>query len=281
MNLLATMTEPLIHGHKVSLFHGWPQIFVQNYLAQFFQYIVTAGVAFVIFYALLRSLFLSRKIQAAFPPLSDIRREIFYSLSSIAVFAAVGFFAICLKRVGWTYIYFRIDSYGWPYFFFSVAALILLHDTWFYWTHRLMHWRPLFKIAHRVHHQSHNPTPWAAFSFHPIEAFIEAMIYPLVALFLPIHPLAAFLWLLYMTLMNVGGHLGFELFPQGFARHWFFRWHNTSVHHNMHHSHAHCNYGLYFNIWDRLMGTNHARYEDHFDQVVHPPEPGSIRRRIS
>ena len=131
-----------------------------------------------------------------------------------------------------------------------------------------MHWRPLFKLAHRVHHQSHNPTPWAAFCFHPLEALIEAMIYPVVILFLPIHPLAALIWLLYMITMNVGGHLGFELFPAGFVRHRLFRWHNTSVHHNMHHSHINCNYGLYFNFWDRLMGTNHVKYEEHFDRIT-------------
>jgi lathosterol oxidase len=183
----------------------------------------------------------------------------------------MGFGATILGRLHWTKLYYRIDHYGWVYFFFSIVAMIALHDTWFYWTHRAMHWRPLFKLAHRVHHQSHNPTPWAAFSFHPIEAVIESMIYPLVILFLPIHPLAALVWLVYMITMNVAGHLGFELFPRGFTEHRLLRWHNTSVHHNMHHSHIHCNYGLYFNFWDRLMRTNHVKYEEHFERVVGSP----------
>jgi lathosterol oxidase len=264
---LGVLLQPSVNGRK-SVLYQWKQIFMENYTVQFIQYALTAGLAFLVFYTLLRGLFLSRKIQSAFPAHLDIRREIFYSLSSLVVFAGVGVLSVFMNRLGWMHIYYRIAAHGWPYFFFSIVAMIFLHDTWFYWTHRLMHWRPLFKLAHRVHHQSHNPTPWAAFSFHPIEALIEAMIYPVVILFLPIHPLAAFVWLIYMTTMNVGGHLGFELFPKGFARHWFFRWHNTSVHHNMHHSHVHCNFGLYFNIWDRLMGTNHVRYEESFDRVV-------------
>jgi sterol desaturase/sphingolipid hydroxylase (fatty acid hydroxylase superfamily) len=36
----------------------------------------------------------------------------------------------------------------------------------------------------------------------------------------------------------------------------------------MHHRLVKCNYGLYFNIWDRLMGTNHPDYEKSFNEVV-------------
>ncbi len=265
---LALLPTTSANGHEVSIFYRWKEIFVAGYLIQFLQYTFTAGLAFLIFYALMKRFFSGRKIQAVFPRSADVRREIVYSLQSLAVFAAVGVLSSVLERLHWAQIYYHIHLYGWGYFFFSIVALIVLHDTWFYWTHRALHWRPLFRLAHRVHHQSHNPTPWAAFAFHPIEALIEALIYPAAILVLPIHPLAALAWLLYMTVMNVGGHLGFELCPPGFARHRLFRWHNTSVHHNMHHSHIHCNYGLYFNIWDRLMGTNHAKYEEYFDQVV-------------
>jgi len=35
----------------------------------------------------------------------------------------------------------------------------------------------------------------------------------------------------------------------------------------MHHSKFNCNYGLYFNIWDRIMGTLHHEYMNKFDEV--------------
>ncbi|MGL4598343.1 MAG: sterol desaturase family protein, partial [Bacteroidia bacterium] len=63
-------------------------------------------------------------------------------------------------------------------------------------------------------------------------------------------------------------HLGYELFPRKFVRHGLFKWSNTSTHHNMHHRLVKCNYGLYFNFWDRILGTNHADYEKHFEEVV-------------
>jgi sterol desaturase/sphingolipid hydroxylase (fatty acid hydroxylase superfamily) len=36
----------------------------------------------------------------------------------------------------------------------------------------------------------------------------------------------------------------------------------------MHHETLRGNYGLYFNVWDRLMGTNHANYESRFVEVT-------------
>ena len=54
----------------------------------------------------------------------------------------------------------------------------LMHRRAFYWMHRFMHLPGIFKAVHKVHHLSHNPSPWAAFSFHPLEAIIEAGILP-------------------------------------------------------------------------------------------------------
>lgn len=238
-----------------------------DYATHFTRYVMFAGAAYLLFYVWFRRRVIGRKIQAAFPKSADVRREIAYSLLSFLVFCGAGLLTAIFHKLGWTHIYSRIGRHGWPYFWFSLVALIFLHDTWFYWTHRMMHWKPLFPYFHRVHHQSHNPTPWASFSFQPLEAVVQAMIFPLAALIMPLHPVVAVLWLLYMTLMNVFGHLGFEILPAGFVRNRFWRWHNTSVHHNMHHRYVHCNYGLYFNIWDRWMGTNHPRYEEEYDRV--------------
>jgi lathosterol oxidase len=45
---------------------------------------------------------------------------------------------------------------------------------------------------------------------------------------------------------------------------------NTPTNHVMHHESMRGNYGLYFNFWDRLMGTNHKDYEERFRQVTAP-----------
>lgn len=243
------------------------KIFAADYIGHLLRYLIVAGGAFIVFYLWRNRRLRALKIQQKYPAASDIRREVLYSLVSLAIFAGVGVLSFVMFRLGWSRLYLDPKSHTWGYTVFSLVALILAHDTWFYWTHRLMHWKPIFPYVHLVHHKSHTPTPWASFAFHPLEAVVEAAIFPVVTLFLPVHPLVALLWLLYMTGMNVLGHCGFEILPRGFTRHALFRWHNTTTHHDMHHRFVHCNYGLYYNIWDRLMGTNHSRYEDEFDAV--------------
>ena len=34
------------------------------------------------------------------------------------------------------------------------------------------------------------------------------------------------------------------------------RWFISAAHHDLHHTHVRCNYGLYFRVWDKLMGTD-------------------------
>jgi sterol desaturase/sphingolipid hydroxylase (fatty acid hydroxylase superfamily) len=164
-------------------------------------------------------------------------------------------------------VYYKIADYGTFYFVFSIFLMILVHDTYFYWTHRWMHRKSVYRWVHKVHHLSTNPSPWAAMAFHPIESFVEGMVIAVIAFLFPVHPLAIGLFLLFMMIYNVYGHLGYELYPKGFAKSAIGRWINTSVNHNMHHQHFTGNYGLYFLWWDRWMGTLHQDYDQQFEEV--------------
>lgn len=238
------------------------------FAASSLRYIFFAGLAYLLFYVWKRKEMFRYKIQKEFPRVKMIRTEILYSLLTAQIFAVVIYLFVFGPVSSYTQIYTHIQERSLWYFFFSIVAAILLHDTYFYWTHRLMHWKKLFPYVHHIHHMSHNPTPWAAFSFHPLEALIEIGIVPLIAFLIPIHPLAFGIFGLYMIVLNVMGHLGYEIFPEKFIRHPFFKWMNTSTHHNMHHHYSKCNYGLYFNLWDRLLKTNHNRYEEEFTRVA-------------
>ena len=66
-----------------------------------------------------------------------------------------------------------MDKHGFSYFIFSTFLLMMIHDIYFYLTHRAMHNKKIYSVIHSIHHKSNNPTPWAAFSFHPIEAIIQ------------------------------------------------------------------------------------------------------------
>jgi lathosterol oxidase len=233
-----------------------------------YRYLLFTGAAYFFFYVWRKKHYWASKIQQRYPENKHVIREILYSVSTILIFGVVVLAITWAGFHGYTRVYSNISDYGWTYLIFSILLMIVLHDTYFYWTHRLMHWKPLFKLVHRVHHLSINPTPFAAYAFHPIEAVVEIGIIPLVVFTIPHHGLVILVFSIYTLLLNVMGHLGYELFPKGFASHKFFKWHNTSTHHNMHHRLVKCNYGLYFNFWDRVMGTNHPDYEKAFDKVI-------------
>ncbi|MBE7412289.1 MAG: sterol desaturase family protein [Leptospiraceae bacterium] len=231
------------------------------------RYVVFAGIAYLIFWVWKKKDWEHKRIQIPYPDNRKIINEFYWSMSSMFIFAFIGLGIYYLKKSGKTLIYSDINEYGIGYFWFSIIAMIIIHDTYFYWAHRFMHIKPLYKFLHNVHHLSVNPSPWASFSFQPTESFLESIIVLIFVFILPVHSLAIMAFMIFMTFMNVLGHLGFELYPKNFVRHWFGKWHNTATHHNMHHKYFHYNYGLYFNFWDRVMGTNHPKYFESFDEI--------------
>ncbi len=235
------------------------------------RYLIVGGAAFAIFWLWRGGFFEHRRIQKRRPRRARMLYEFRYSVLAAIVFGGVGTLVFLGKKAGIFEVYSDIDEYGWAYFAFSIVALILLHDTYFYFTHRLMHHRRLYRFFHKVHHMSTNPSPWAAYSFSPAEAFVEAGIVPVALAIMPIHELALFIFLGFMISMNVMGHLGIELFPGWWSRHPIAGLLNTATHHNLHHRHFTSNYSLYFNWWDRLFGTMHSAYHERFAEITTAP----------
>lgn len=220
-----------------------------------------AGIAFVIFYKLFKKKFQKLKIQRLFPNYKDYYREIRYSFFTVLIFA---FYAYLLKlpaiRIH-TKIYTNISDYGWWYMLLSFVLAVIIHDTYFYWSHRIMHHPKVFNIMHLAHHKSTNPSPWAAYAFHPFEALVEGGIIWVLVFVMPIHPLAIGLFLLFMITYNIYGHLGYEIIPNWLLFSKVGKWLNTSTNHNMHHHYFKGNYALYFRFWDIVMKTTHPKYE--------------------
>jgi sterol desaturase/sphingolipid hydroxylase (fatty acid hydroxylase superfamily) len=233
------------------------------------RYFLFAGLAFFLFYILFRKLTWFRKIQPKFPAIDDYAREIGYSVMTITIFALIPIVMLGSPIREYTTYYTNIDQYGIVYFVSAFFIMLIMHDTYFYWTHRLMHHPAIFKLFHLVHHRSTNPSPWAAYAFHPLESIVEVGIVPIFLFTIPIHTYHLPFFFLFMIAYNVYGHLGFELYPKGFSRHPIGKWINTSVNHNQHHQYFKGNYGLYFLFWDRAMGTIRSDYDERFEQVKH------------
>jgi sterol desaturase/sphingolipid hydroxylase (fatty acid hydroxylase superfamily) len=187
----------------------------------------------------------------------QIRREIGWSLASAVIYGApAGLLAWGWREHGWTRVYTDVGDWALWWLPASILVYLLLHDSWFYWTHRWMHRPRLFRAAHAVHHASRPPTAWAAMSFHPLEALTGAVVIPALVLVIPIHVAALFAVLAVMTVMGVTNHMGWEIFPRRLVEGPAGAWLITASHHQRHHREYRCNYGLYFRLWDRLFGTD-------------------------
>jgi sterol desaturase/sphingolipid hydroxylase (fatty acid hydroxylase superfamily) len=245
----------------------WGQV-VFVFVFSALRYLLVGGIAFVLFYKLFAKRSWFAKIQKKWPADSDYRREVIYSFITFLFFAVTPLVLNNPYVRPYTTLYKNIHRHSMLYFVLVFPLMLIVHDAYFYWMHRLMHHPKLFKSFHVVHHKSTNPSPWASFAFQPTEAVIESGIVYLFALTFPLHFIHLFSFLIFMTFYNVYGHLGYELFPKGFNRHWFFKWFNTSVNHNMHHQYFKENYGLYFTYWDRLMNTLHKDYDARFETIT-------------
>lgn len=232
------------------------------------RYFLFAGVAFLLFYLILRKYKAHQKIQLRFPQRKDYWREIGYSALTIVIFSFVASMLLWHPAIApHTTRYAAIDQYGWVYYFAIFPVMLVMHDTYFYFAHRIMHHKRIFPWVHLVHHRSTNPSPWAAYAFHPIEALVEIGILAVFLFTIPVHRTHLMIFFLIMIAYNVYGHLGFELYPKGFQKHPLGRWVNTAVNHNQHHQHFKGNYGLYFLFWDRVFGTIREDYDERFDEV--------------
>ncbi len=232
------------------------------------RYISFAGAAWLLGYVVFRKWWRPRKINPRYPGARDMLREFGWSALTVVIYGLVGAGTLWLAKANGSRIYSKFGDHSTAWFWCSIAVAIVVHDAYFYWTHRLMHHRRLFRLFHKVHHESTNPSPWAAYSFAPLEALVQALIFPLLIFTVPMHPLAILTFMTWQITFNVIGHTGYEYYPRWFMNTWVAKILNTPTNHIQHHEKPRGNYGLYFNFWDRLMGTNHRDYADRFREVT-------------
>lgn len=245
----------------------WPTIFALDLS----RYLVAASLLVVVL-ALFAVPLASRRIQDKRASRKDVWREIRFSLSTVILFSLVGFSVFIGSQAGIFKLYSGdVDSSWW--LLAEFGAMVLLHDAYFYWAHRMMHTKWLFRRVHRLHHKSRTPTPWAAYAFAPAEAVLEASILPIATLLMPLHEVTVLLFVTHMIMRNVIGHAGVELFPIWWLQAPLLRWITTTTHHDLHHSHGGYNFGLYFTWWDKWMNTEHPDYTSRFMAVTHSTCP--------
>jgi sterol desaturase/sphingolipid hydroxylase (fatty acid hydroxylase superfamily) len=208
----------------------------------------------------------ARKIQARSEASEQIRRDFRQSLRSLALIAVSfggGYWAYA--RMGWgiraaTPTVFSVAL--------SFVVSMLLFDTWFYWLHRLIHSRWLFRRVHLWHHRTTAPEVWSNNSDLLLDTlFLQS--YWLVAHFLiPIAPMVLAAHKLYDQFTGVMGHSGYEHAGR-------IAWPPSPIlsvtHHDQHHRFSSCNYATHFSLWDRLLGTLHPTHDAEVKRNLSPP----------
>ncbi len=232
------------------------------------RYLIFAVGFWALLWVVLAPVLKGRKIRPQTPPLRQLALEVVFSVRAVAVFSTVALSTLLLDHAGLLPGPERAAEWGPLWFAAALVLIIVGHDAYFYWTHRLIHDPRLFRRFHRRHHKSHNPSPFTAYSFDLGEAAINGAFVPLWLVLVPTPWPVVGLFMLHQIVRNTIGHSGYELFPATADGRPLFDWLTTVTHHDLHHAEAGWNYGLYFTWWDRWMKTENPAYHARFAAVV-------------
>jgi sterol desaturase/sphingolipid hydroxylase (fatty acid hydroxylase superfamily) len=196
---------------------------------------------------------------------AQIKRELINSLFVFFVGAIFASLVYYFSTKGYNKVYTNFSDHPF-YSVFGIVILLIIDDTWFYWTHRLLHHPKLYKYVHFEHHKSVDVNPFTSMSFHIVESLLLTLYLIPLSFIMPLYiPVLGFMQL-YGLFDNIKAHLGYEFFPKWWNKN-IGKVLTSSTHHNMHHSKFMGNYGLHFRFWDKLMGTEFDNYEKEFDAV--------------
>jgi Delta7-sterol 5-desaturase len=197
---------------------------------------------------------------------AQIVSEIKHALLTSLVGAMTSSFLLYMSSQGYTTLYMDPSKYGMVWSVGCVFVLWVIDDAWFYWVHRTLHHKSIYRFIHRIHHDSIDVTPFTSMSFHIAESFLLTAWFIPAAFIIPIWTPGLGVLQLIGLFNNIKSHLGYELYP-AWVNKGPLRFLVTSTHHNMHHTKFQGNYGLHFRFWDKLCGTEFNDYSETFDSI--------------
>ena len=170
--------------------------------------------------------------------------EIKHSLLSIVIFAFSGWPIIYLVRNG----FISLEKTT----IISVLVGVILLNIWneihFFIIHRIMHTPWCMKNIHIIHHRSRIPTVFSVYSFHPVEALLLSTVPLLLALLIPLSPVAIAIYPFSRIVLNLVGHCNYRLWKAEGPS-----WFRLATSHNEHHVEGKKNYGFASSLLDKLL----------------------------
>ncbi len=182
---------------------------------------------------------------------NQVHDNIFWScVSGVSIWTAYEVFMLWLLANGLIPSLNLPDD--WPILLLLIALLPAWETVHFFLIHRLIHWPPLYRRIHSLHHRNTNTGPWSGFSMHPIEHLLYLSTV-LIHFVVPLHPLLLIFHLQYFALSAATTHTGYQgllingrlVLPLG------------NFHHQLHHRFFECNYGGLEIPMDKWTGNFH------------------------
>ncbi|KAG8231541.1 hypothetical protein J437_LFUL008082 [Ladona fulva] len=98
---------------------------------------------------------------------------------------------------------------------FEMAILILVEEIGFYYSHRFLHNRYLYRVIHKKHHEWTAPIAVTAVYCHPIEHIFSNLLPPFLGvLLMGSHVATAWLWFSLAILSTLNAHSGIHPIPK-------------------------------------------------------------------
>lgn len=136
--------------------------------------------------------------------------------------------------------------------YLTFMVSIFCTDFGFYWVHRILHTKALYKI-HKLHHEWHGPMSIAADFGNPIDMFFSNVPPVLLGcIVMKAHFLTLFAWVCVRAMKGYETHCGYVFRSVWLQRFGVVNWENTA-HHDYHHATNCGNFGVYWLDW--IFGT--------------------------
>jgi lathosterol oxidase len=163
-----------------------------------------------------------------------------------------------------------------PEDYLLLILMIFLIPIWetlyFFVIHRFLHWPPVYRTIHHLHHRNINVAPWSGMSMHPIEhlLFLGSV---LIHFFVAANPLLIIFHLQYYTLSAISTHTGY----QGLTIGGRMVMELGTFHHQLHHRFFECNYGGLEIPMDKWVGSFHDGTDESHKQFIHRRRQQSVK----
>ncbi|KAL8371936.1 hypothetical protein RB595_001645 [Gaeumannomyces hyphopodioides] len=175
-----------------------------------------------------------------------------------------GHFTVELPQI-WVFhplaTYFGLE-YGVPFpsvwtMAMQIAIFFVIEDAWHYWFHRALHYGPLYKAIHKLHHTYSAPFGLAAEYASPIETMLlgfGVVGTPIVWVSITgdLHLFTMYMWIVLRLFQAIDAHSGYD-FPWSLRKILPF-WAGAD-HHDLHHERFIGNYASSFRWWDYVLDT--------------------------